>query len=211
MCWNEAVSLNTFLFSVFVLGLVYYNNTYTKYKIEEFNNKWLYILFMSAILMQLIEFFIWRNIKNKTYNKNFTMLAFILVFIQPIASLMILSNYKIRNIMLSIYIIIGIPYLLFVIFTKKFYSTVSSLGHLEWNIKINKIFFWIWLFFLLFSLFYEKKWLYLIFGIVTLSIFIYKEYQTSGSLWCWFVNSISIYLAVYLLFYLPFYETKEIC
>ena len=211
MCWNEEVSLNTFLFSTFVLCIVYYNNTYTKYKIKEFNNKWLYIFFMSAILMQLIEFFIWRNIKNKNYNKIFTMLAFILIFSQPIASLMILSNYQIRNIMLLIYLILGIPYLFFIILTTKFYSTVSSSGNLEWNLKINKIFFWIWLFFLLFSLFYEKKWLYLIFGIVTFSIFMYKEYKTSGSLWCWFVNSISIYLAIYLLFYLPFHEKNKIC
>lgn len=38
MCWNEHVSLNTFLFSSFVLALIVYNNSYTKYKIQELNN-----------------------------------------------------------------------------------------------------------------------------------------------------------------------------
>lgn len=36
MCWNENVSLNTFLFSSFVLLLIFYNNTYTQYKIKHF-------------------------------------------------------------------------------------------------------------------------------------------------------------------------------
>ena len=39
MCWNKDVSLNTFLFSGFVLLLIYYNNTYTKYKVAEFDSK----------------------------------------------------------------------------------------------------------------------------------------------------------------------------
>ena len=38
MCWNETVSLNTFIFSMGALLLIMYNNAYTKYKIEELNN-----------------------------------------------------------------------------------------------------------------------------------------------------------------------------
>jgi len=30
MCWNAEVSLNTFAFSTFVLGMIIYNNTYTQ-------------------------------------------------------------------------------------------------------------------------------------------------------------------------------------
>ena len=69
MCWNAEVSLNTFLFSSFVLCLIIYNNTYTQYKIKDFNNIWIYLFFVSFILMQLFEFFIWRNVDNKLYNK----------------------------------------------------------------------------------------------------------------------------------------------
>ncbi len=68
MCWNQHVSLNTFLFSSFILILIIYNNKYTQYKIKELNNVWIYVFFFSFISMQLIEFFIWRNINNK-YNK----------------------------------------------------------------------------------------------------------------------------------------------
>lgn len=210
MCWNETVSLNTFIVSVFTLCIVYYNNTYTKYKMSIFNNKWLYIFLLLSFSMQLVEFFIWRNIKNK-YNSIITIFAFIIVFLQPIASLMLITEKQIRNYMVGTYTFIGTLYVLYILQTKKFMSTVSKTGHLQWNIKINHYYFWIWLFFLLFSFFYEKQFILLFIALITLSIFVYREYTSSGSLWCWFINSISILLLVYLLFYLPFCENKSIC
>ena len=65
MCWNEDVSLNTFLFSSFVLLLIIYNNLFTKYKIQELNNPFIYLLIASFVFIQLIEFFIWKNINDK--------------------------------------------------------------------------------------------------------------------------------------------------
>ena len=38
MCCNQYVSLNTFVFSAFVLLLIVYNNKYSPYKIEELNS-----------------------------------------------------------------------------------------------------------------------------------------------------------------------------
>ena len=101
MCWNQHVSLNTFLFSTFVLILIIYNNKYTQYKIKELNNTWMYIFLFSFILMQLIEFFIWRNLNNK-YNQIWSNIAVLLLLFQPIASVMILSNIEIRNVLLLI-------------------------------------------------------------------------------------------------------------
>ena len=49
MCWNENVSLNTFLFSSFVLLLIMYNNAFTQYKINELNNVYIYIYCISHI------------------------------------------------------------------------------------------------------------------------------------------------------------------
>lgn len=61
MCWNANVSLNTFLFSGCVLALIIYNNSFTQYKIQELNNKWVYFLIASFVFIQLIEFFIWKK------------------------------------------------------------------------------------------------------------------------------------------------------
>ena len=96
MCWNENVSLNTFLFSGFILALIIYNNSFTKYKIQELNNKWVYFFIASFVFMQLIEFFIWRNIDNKYYNNIFSILATLLLLLQPIFSIMLLKNINLR-------------------------------------------------------------------------------------------------------------------
>lgn len=220
MCWNADISLNTFLFSSFLLALVIYNNSYTRYKIKDLNNKWIYLFFASFILMQLIEFFIWRNINNKFYNSIFSSCALLLLIIQPVASLMIINNIKVRNLLLFIYLLFSIPYLLYNFSsTKHIYSTVSKNGHLIWNFFGNRksIFLWFfwsfWLFFFLFSLFYEKFYFGFLFGIITLliSLINYINDDTIGSMWCWVVNSIMIYYAFYLLIYLPFLEKSKLC
>ena len=214
MCWNESVSLNTFLFSSFVLILIICNNLYTKYKIQELNNTFIYLFIASFIFMQLIEFFIWKNISNKFYNNIFSIAATMLVIIQPLVSIMILSNIQLRNTLLILYLSLAIPYSIYKFSTKNIHSVISERGHLRWKFfEITPIIWFVWFLFFTFSFIYEKKWFGLIFGIVALLItFInYKSDHTMWSMWCWSVNSIMIYYAFYLLLYLPFLEKSEIC
>lgn len=214
MCWNESVSLNTFLFSSFVLLLIMYNNYYTKYKITELNNVWIYLFFASFIFMQLIEFFIWRNINNKFYNNLFSIMAVVLLIIQPIVSIMIVSNIQIRNILLFAYICLAIPYCIYKFSTNYIHSVVSKSGHLQWQFYDNILIVYIgWLFFFLFSFIYERMWGGLLFGLAVLfiSYINYVNDHTMWSMWCWAVNSIMIYYAFYLLMVLPFLENKRIC
>ena len=214
MCWNAEVSLNTFLFSSFVLCLIIYNNTYTQYKIKDFNNIWIYLFFVSFILMQLFEFFIWRNVDNKLYNKLFTILATLLLVVQPIASNMLITNKSVQQSMLFVYMICMVPFAIYRFMTQKINSTISDLGHLQWNmlldnkIKIDNVIITIWFIFFLFPLFYQKKTFGFLFGAITLLIMIYNYYKdnTVGSMWCWVVNSIMVYYAIYLLLYLPFFK-----
>jgi hypothetical protein len=131
---------------------------------------------------------------------------------------MLLSNLTVRNILLVPYIIFGIPYLINIIKSKDINTTVSKKGHLVWNnmniifngMIMNHFLFFLFIFLLLFSFFYEGKIMYLIFGFITLMVFLYKEYNSAGSMWCWIMNSISMYLLTYILFYLPLKE-KGIC
>jgi hypothetical protein len=211
MCWNAEVSLNTFLFSSFMLFLIIYNNFYTQYKIIEFKNLWVYVFFASFILMQLIEFFIWKTINNKYYNNIFSIAATLLILLQPVASLMILSNIDLRNGLLVIYFLLVIPYSIYKFNNQNIHTIISSNKHLHWQFfnpsLIEKI---IWLFFLLFSLFYEGLWVGLLFGVITLIVmlYFYHKNNTVGSMWCWIVNSIFMILGCYLLFYLPFLENQ---
>lgn len=213
MCWNEHVSLNTFLFSSFVLLLVFYNNTYTQYKIKDFNSMWMYLFFISFICMQLIEFFIWRNINNTFYNHIFSTIAAILLFIQPIISLMLLPNISLRNNLLVMYSVFFIPYFTYKYITNNMKTKISNKGHLAWLFfDTNILLFFAWLLFFLFSFFYTRRIHGLIFGLVLffISYYNYREDKTIGSMWCWIVNSIMLFYAFYLLLYLPFCE-KALC
>ena len=212
MCWNESVSLNTFLFSSFALLLIIYNNSFTKYKIKELNNKWIYVFFASFILMQLAEFFIWRNINDKYYNNLFSIFAVSLLIVQPLASIMIIQTIFIRNILLFIYLLLAIPFSIYQFSTQNIYTTVSKKGHLDWVFFDNSpLILLIWFSFLFFSLIYEKIWTLVIFGVIALIICFIKYKKTGGSLWCWIINSIMIYYIIYLLLFLPFLEKMQIC
>lgn len=214
MCWNKEVSLNTFIFSSFILGLIIYNNNYTQYKIKELNNFWVYIFFISFILMQLIEYFIWANINIPTLNNFFTILATLLLLLQPIATNLLITNKKVQQSMLFIYLLLMVPFVSYRFMTRKIHSTVSKLGHLKWNMLIDNknpldaIAMLFWFIFFLFPLFYEKKIYGFLFGLITLLIIGYNYYKdkTIGSMWCWVVNSVMLYYAGYLLFYLPFFR-----
>ena len=215
MCWNEHVSLNTFLFSSFVLLLIIYNNSFTKYKIQELNNPFIYLFIASFVFIQLIEFFIWKNINDKFYNNIFSIMATLLILLQPVASILILSNIRLRNTLLFLYLLLAIPFSIYKFSTRYVHSVISKSGHLDWKfVETTPIILMIWLFFFLFSIIYEKKWIGVIFAIVTLLIsFINHKNEATvvGSMWCWVVNSIMIYYAFYLLIYLPFLEKSNIC
>jgi hypothetical protein len=209
MCWNEEVSLNTFLFSSFVLLLILYNNTYTQYKIHELNNVWHYLFFVSFIFMQLIEFFIWRNIDNQFYNHIFSSMAATLIFIQPLISLMILPNHSLRMKLIISYLILFVPYFIYKFITNNMKSRISNKGHLVWLFfDTNMLLFFGWLFFFLFSLIYTGDLYKVLFAIILFFICCYNYFKdkTIGSMWCWIVNSSMIYYASYLLVYLPFCE-----
>lgn len=212
MCWNQYVSLNTFIFSSVVLLLIVYNNKYSPYKIEVLDNVYAYFFLMSFFTMQLIEFFLWRNLNNKELNRFFSILGALLLMLQPIASLMLLNNIDMRNKMIALYSIPSFSYFIYNIVNKDFSTVVSKTGHLKWNwidLKGNKqIFFISWLFFLFFSLFYNKHYIGLAYTIALLiiTLYSYKKDESFGSIWCWSINSLMIYYAIKLLVIIPFKE-----
>ena len=209
MCWNKEVSLNTFLFSSFVLGLVVYNARYTKYKIHLFQNNWIVVFFMSFIVIQLIEYFIWKNIKHTFYNSVFSTIAAIVIFLQPVVTTMLINNANIRNHLLFLYSLFFVPFVVYHLSTKRIVSKVNSNGNLSWSFfEMPPVLRTMWYLFFLFPLLYNHIYFGLTFGIVTLIILAinFKEYNSISSLWCWVVNSVMVFCAALLLFYLPFKE-----
>ena len=206
MCWNEYVSINTFVFGIFVLLLIAFNNKYSKYKISEFENPYAYFFMVSFISMQFIEFVLWRNLNNKFINKTMSILGSLLLIIQPIASLSMLENINLRNQMILIYSIPTFVYSFYTIINKNIYTIVSKTGHLKWNWIPNYLFGYLfYLFFLYFSLFVNKHYIGILFSSILFAIFYYYYYTdgTAGSLWCWSVNIIMLYYLIKLFIYLP--------
>jgi hypothetical protein len=213
MCWNKDVSLNTFLFSIFTLFLIIYNNTFTKYKINEINNIFAYIFLLSFILMQLIEYFLWQNLNDKFYNKLLSFFAASLIFIQPIASTLIIKNLSERNFILFLYLLFGIPFALIKILNTKFSTSIANNGHLKWDWidsgnKYIYIFYLFYFFFLFYPLIREKLYFSFLIAFILLLISIYSYYRdgTADSMWCWSVNTIMLYFLIKLLIILPFYK-----
>lgn len=230
MCWNEHISLNTFLFSSFVLGLIVYNNAYTQYKNPEFSIFAIIFAFI-IITMQLVEFFLWRNIKNKSYNHLFSIIGSIVIIIQPIAAAFIIqNNFELSRTLATAYLfVIALLSLLYVSFYKVQIPTtvVSDLGNLHWNwmnqdTYIFHIFIAVWAIFFFTPFFYNafqdlsftNHWIYiLLFAVMSFIYFFtsFSNYGSSSSIWCWFANSIFIFYAFKLLIYLPFIEKNALC
>lgn len=212
MCWNQNVSINTFIFSMFVLLLIAYNNTYTQYKTSFFNSKFVYFFFISFITMQLIEFFLWRNIDNKKINNLLSIIGSLLLLIQPIASLLMLKDDSLKYKLIGLYSIIGFPYFIYYNYYNKINTEVSKLGHLKWNWRektgINTVLYILWFVTLFFSLVMNKNYHGLIYVLFLLVITFYSFIQdgSEGSLWCWSINLVMIYFAFNLLIWLPFKE-----
>ena len=213
MCWNQYVSINTFIFGIFGLLLIAFNNKYSTYKIKLFNNPYAYLFMLSFIFMQLIEFILWRNLNNVTINKIASIFGVLLLYIQPIASLLLLDNISLRNKLLLIYSIPTFIFGSYNLLNADIHTTLSPSGHLAWNwtfynSKVIDFFVKIfYLFFLFFSLIYNKYYqsiivliLYMIF------IFNYGKEGSSGSLWCLSVNTIILYFILQILIIMPYNE-----
>jgi hypothetical protein len=186
MCWNQTVSLNTFLFSFFAVCFAILNKTLT-YKQGLF--------FMSFVSIQLVEYFTWKNLDNATRNRLLSQIALLLIILQPL--LLIFSEYKgkNKNVLMSVYLIFA----LFVLFTQKIdYSmNKASNGHLAWNwLNFSMWVTLTWFFFYFFTYVYNKEYFKFILYILVVCLIYYTYYKTKtwGSLWCWIANIISFYL-----------------
>lgn len=223
MCWNENVSLNTFLFTSFVLIFIFYNNNYTQYKIKEFEDWKVYLFFFSITSMQLVEYFLWKSIKqnNKYNNKLFSIIGWLLIrFIQPCCLILLIPDkyLSIKYLTFIIYFILAILFSVYKYLYNPvdFTTTIGKNNHLLWNwVKSNNSFESIinYFYMLLFIILFIKM------PIITLIILIFYTYcyiyyynnMTYGSMWCWMSNSVLLYFLIKILFIIPYKEYKMLC
>ena len=217
MCWNQDVSFNTFLFGCFSLVFIYVTNTFSKYKLKEFENPILYLLLFEIILIQLIEFFLWRNINDKKINSSLSLLSFYIIVLQPVTLIFMIPNLTIRYAFLfSIMTFYAVSY-----FTKtstpNYITHVGKNNHLNWgwtNYKgFENIIIFIFLLFYILPLFVigNHAVSFIILSLLIISLINHFKSNTFGSMWCWSSNIIFLYFLVDILLIKPFREYNSLC
>lgn len=198
MCWNASVSLNTYIFGLFASLFSYYNGI---------GNILSVIFYQSFIIIQLIEYFIWTKAFS---NKLLSQIGFFVIMCQPIFNIIkIEQSPQVIPYILAAYIIfIVILYTIIVPFNTIDFSTVPSKnGHLSWKwLDLNLYIIFIWYAFLSIRWIIDKEFLTLIVitALLIITLVLYKDTNTFGSMWCWTANIISFYL-IFEVFY------KNIC
>jgi len=218
MCWNPDISINTFLFGCHSLIFIFFANTYTKYKLENFDNPLLYLFLFEISLMQLLEFFIWRNLKNKSYNRLLSMISMFLIFLQMFTLIIMIPDTTFRSSMLILFAIFTLLYSVYRYTYNQvhFHTSVAKNGHLSWDWMNFKGYESIWLFiFLLFYLipmyfFHDKGTFWCTLIVIAISLYYYFKENTFGSMWCWLGNMIFFSCLINILIVKPYLE-KGLC
>lgn len=222
MCWNADISLNTFLFSILALLFVFLTQTFTQYKIELFSNSYspyVYLFFLEVAFMQLIEFFLWRNLKNKSLNENLSYIGSWLTGFQPPILFMMVPDSLIRNILFGSYILFVLVYFgyRYVYNPFRFHTTVAENGHLKWSFLdlhgYENIFLFVFLLFYILPLIFIQNNLFTFFVVfsMALSLFFYFRDGTFGTMWCWMANLGFLLVLTNILLVLPFYQYHGLC
>lgn len=226
MCWNADISINTFIFSCFALVFIYITNTYSKYKTPLFDNPLFYLFALLAASMQLLEFFIWRNLKNKALNTQLSKVGLLLLFSQIFVLILIVDNPIYRYSLLAVLALISFMVYLYSQSHPIVFKTRESGGHLSWDWIIlpglsfttNLVLLTIGLLLYFIPFFLIKESQDLKIRLVLLGILLYlfsylvgKKDHTYGSLWCWSINLFFLYFIVNILLVQPFYEYNGLC
>jgi hypothetical protein len=197
MCWNASVSLNTYVFGLFASSFAYYNGI---------TNLLGLIFYQSFIIIQLIEYFIW----SKTFpNRLLSQIALFVILCIPIFNIIKIEKRPewIPYILGGYIVFIVILYTAIIPLNTIEFSTIPSKnGHLSWKwLTWNIYIILIWYAFLSLRWIIDKMYPTLIFVSIFLiiSIILYKETNTWGSMWCWICNIISFYF-ILLVFYKDF-------
>jgi hypothetical protein len=206
MCWNADVSMTTFLFSCFTLVFIYVTTTLTKYKHSFFKNKLMYLLVFSFASIQLVEFFLWRNLNNR-YNEVFSRIGTFVLLCQPVCLIFMIPNTFKRHVMFLLYSTWLLCYWIFkrLYSPVHFHTSIGKNGHLSWNwMNYNgyeQLFLIVWLLFYIIPVLLISNLSLTLFVLpyLIVSLYYYKD-KTFGTMWCWGTNLLLVYFILDILF-----------
>lgn len=196
MCWNERVSLNTYIVALFgtVFGIM--NGMPINVLI------WLHT-FSS---MQLVEYFIWKNLNEPYWNQFFSFIGLLVIVLEPVASIFLMKAGSLRNSILAAYAVFILS-ILYVYYPWNTYTTVAKNRHLYWKwwpqIQ-NKLLLYIvcftWIIFFFFPILIAKYYILaaLTMGTIIITMVTFTISNSWGSMWCWIANGVWLFVIGYI-------------
>lgn len=194
MCYSATTSFLTFIImALSTIFLICRNYP---------NDRWFAIVFISAGFMQLLEYFMWKDQSCGQMNHISTMLAFILLLIQPIAVLigayyfgdLVIDRKKLAPIIWIYGIIIGIFAINWINYaSKKRLCSRPNGRHLDWDFSPVMKIFWFMYYLVVLVFFMSHPWYLgaivgiLLIGTLLFSVF-YVKNTSWKSWWCWIIN-----------------------
>jgi len=198
MCYNQTISFLTFaVMAISTIYLIYRNYP---------NDRWVAIVFISAGIMQLLEYFMWKDQSCGMNNHLATIGALLLLLIQPIAILigayyfgdLIIDRRKLSPIIWIYGIIIGIFGINWINYaSKKRLCSLPSGIHLDWDFSPVMKIFWVLYYLVVLLFFMSRPWyLGVIVGLLLIGSLLFSVFYVKNpawkSLWCWIINFIPI-------------------
>jgi len=174
MCWSASGSLGTW-----VAGMTLAVASGRQYDPA----LWTFMVLFTQ--MQLIEYFLWRDLKVPRLNAIWSKAGLFVILLEPVAAIYLIKDVKLRRNMLMAY---G-AYIATLLLTKKFdfRTVVGGNGHLEWKWLVPGWSSIPWFVFFLAPILISKR--YGVFayslGILLVSVYYYSRYNTISSMWCW--------------------------
>ena len=181
MCWSADGSLKTYLFGMVLAAI---------HKSQGNLDPRMWLLMAVFTHMQLVEYFLWKNLKVQAANAFWSGVGAALLFAQPLISATLLKT-STRNKLWLAYLLGAITYFA----TRKvdLSTDVGSNGHLKWNWIPSFTSPWAlaWLALMVVPMLMTGHKGAAAFNIITylVSAYFNDKYGTAGSYWCWFAIS----------------------
>jgi hypothetical protein len=177
MCWSATGSLATWAAGMTLAGATYGYEP----------KLWLFMIVFTQ--MQLVEYFLWKNLHVPRLNVLGSQAAAFLVFLEPIMAIYMIEDVNLRNKVFAGYAV----YVMTVLLTHRFNfkTVVGGNGHLEWKWLPPTTVMIPWFLFFLIPLWISgHNYAFILSGMTLLmSTYYYTKYNTVSSMWCWIAVS----------------------
>lgn len=156
----------------------------------------LWVLMVVFTQIQLVEYFLWKNLKVPRLNALGSKAAALVILLEPIAAIYMINNVALRNKLLLVYAVYVAA--LFMTQTFDFRTTIGGNGHLRWQWMPSWILVIPWIVFLIAPFLITGRYKGFALAIVTLltSVYFYRNYGTVSSMWCWIAISGWIFMFI---------------